>query len=507
MKNITLYTLLLLPILVLSQSKKKPNIINYFASNNQIIGVPMVDLDNEFRFYPDLSFQEAIMGIEVYYFVMNDVFKHHLVKREDGRYWAATLRDFSLGEAIQRVEVIVDCKESNLNFLLNKFGIQITKENNVDRFHYYLLLRRGDEKNLYRLKYYNTLKDARFSAFNEVREEFKKIIKTEDKINEQMGKISTDLSTDINKNLSKIDDFLIKDDLPNLKILKNLSNNKIDEISDSLAIKQVIRGAQDEIKSIENKIDLTKSSQLQTAIKNTPNYKPYQENLAQFYSQIRMYQNDFQNLRIKDTELPSELFKDTGSEVVKNLSGYSDENSRLYSAYVENRLSSMLDMRYKSADTTIIQFNYRNDKQSLQYLQAGDPQEKLGIFRARLVPFPFYRQEVKDDKGNINDDFKWQRGKVIYEIGINFGYAIVKDDHFTPKFFDMNRLGLGIGISADTFSNNPTFLSVSLTYDMNTYTSLSFGANLVDKPGFYMGVGINARAFKDLVKNSGALFK
>ena len=76
-----------------------------------------------------------------------------------------------------------------------------------------------------------------------------------------------------------------------------------------------------------------------------------------------------------------------------------------------------------------------------------------------------------------------------------------------PKFFDMNRLGLALGITADTFSQNPTFLSVALSYDVNTYTSISFGANLIDKPGFYMGIGINARAFKDLVKSSATLFK
>jgi hypothetical protein len=70
----------------------------------------------------------------------------------------------------------------------------------------------------------------------------------------------------------------------------------------------------------------------------------------------------------------------------------------------------------------------------------------------------------------------------------------------------MNRLGLGIGITSDTFSKDPSFLSLALTYDMNTYTSIGFGANLIDKPAFYIGVGINARAFKDLVKNSGTLF-
>ena len=228
--------------------------------------------------------------------------------------------------------------------------------------------------------------------------------------------------------------------------------------------------------------------------------------LIQIESSLDEMIRKFRGSEIAIPDLPKDLFQERESELLKSISN--DPSSRLYSAYVENRLSSMLDMRYKESDPSIIQFNYRNDKQSLQYLQAADPQEQLGIFRARLVPFPFYNQPTTDKNGNpTQTDFQWQRGKVIYEIGINFGYAIVKGDHFTPKFFDMNRMGLGIGISADTFSSKPSFLSVSLTYDMNTYTSISFGANLVDKPGFYIGVGINARAFKDLVKNSGALFK
>ncbi|MBL7865639.1 MAG: hypothetical protein JNK10_12220 [Cyclobacteriaceae bacterium] len=212
------------------------------------------------------------------------------------------------------------------------------------------------------------------------------------------------------------------------------------------------------------------------------------------------YTNRFSTLPTNN--LPTQI-RDPNQELLSNIP--QDPSSRLYYAYVESRIASMLDMKYKQGSKNqIMQFNYRNDKQSLQYLQADDPQEKLGIFRARLVPFPFYATTNAD---GTQSEFKWQQGKVIYEIGINFGYAVVKGDHFVPKFFDMNRLGLGIGISADTFSQNPTFLSVSLTYDMNTYTSISFGANLIDKPSFYMGVGINARAFKDLVKNSATLFK
>jgi hypothetical protein len=173
-----------------------------------------------------------------------------------------------------------------------------------------------------------------------------------------------------------------------------------------------------------------------------------------------------------------------------------------YRAYVENRLSSMLDIRYAPGDTNLIEYVYRNDKQTLRYLQAGDPEERLSIFRIRLVPFPIYAN-TSADMGQR--DVQWQRGRVVLEVNLNFGYAVVKNDNFMPRFFDINRLGLGLAISNTTFTDGD-FLAITLAYDVNTYASISFGATVAQRPGFYMGVGINARAFQDLVKGAAAVF-
>lgn len=506
MKLKVIYFLLFLPLIVAGQHKKAPNIINYFASNNQIVGVPMVDLDNLFRFYPDLSFQQAISGVEVYYFVLNGVYKHHLIKREDGRYWEATIRDFSLGEAIQRVEVIVDCDVDMMNTTLRKFGIETNMADKEDKSHYYLMLRRGDDKNLYKLKYYSNLRNSILQ-----------------KITTEILSIKTSSQKDLNTIYGSFEKT--KDDLSEIKKIKenfylaqtNLHNICLEAVTQITRlsqtekfspadfilfeqVKETVKRDSISIQKIANNFDSKIQASINKLEKNDTTFSQIEE-------QIDALLRKFRGSEIIIPDIPKDLFQDRESELLKSISG--DASSRLYSAYVENRLSSMLDMRYKDADTTIIQFNYRNDKQSLQYLQADDPQEKLGIFRARLVPFAFYRQtETSGAPPALSEtEFIWQRGKIIYEIGINFGYAIVKGDHFTPKFFDMNRLGIGIGITADTFSNDPSFLSVSLTYDINTYSTISFGSTLIDKPGFYVGVGINARAFKDLVKNSATLFK
>ena len=413
----------------------------------------MIDLKNEFRFYPDLNIQQAITGVEVYYFVMNDVYKHHLVKREGGRYWNVSLREFSLGESIQRVEVIVDCSIIELNKSLKTFGIAAGKDDLTP----YLFLRRGDDRALVKLGAFYKLKNAADLGFQQ-------IIKNEDETQSAIAEMKFQVA----KKLS-----LFKK-LSDPTTVKKLSKLELD------SLKQEVNSSLKDSSSIAE-IDRARSVM--------------EQNFSQLQSDLQRIQP--LTLSLNDSQLDKEY------ELIKQAS--SNPENRYYTAYVENRLSSMLDIRLKPEDPSTIQFNYRNDKLSLQYLQADDPQEKLGIFRARLVPFAFYSSKLTDP--DRYSEFVWQRGKVIYEVGINFGYAIVKGDNFTPKFFDMNRLGVALGITADTFTDHPSFLTAALSYDVNTYTSISFGANLIDKPMFYMGIGINARAFKDLVKSSAALFK
>ncbi len=529
------YSLFLSSIVI---AQKETNIINYFASNNQVIGVPVIKEENIFRFYPDLSFQEAIINARVLYYVTNDVYENYLIQREQGRFWECNLRDFELGESIQRVEVIVECDKGKLNKILNLYNINTSKDN----FNNYLLLRRGDDRALLA----KSIMQERKRIFNE----YKNIIIKENKALKEMTKTSIDsLKANINKKLDTVQSTFdsingsissSKDSIATLvkqiRIIKkldkrknlftNFQDNFIFRIKDSIDLKTVLKDSADITRFEE-------SDSTQFAIFNINNLKEFEDVIN---TSIYIPDSTWSSVQAKLKKISKSLSADSTAlaNIVHSLKfyGYDDskvkiipdnvfdfsfvEKSReiaslpvyeptdpqiagLYNAYVENRNSSLLDIRYKKNNKNIIEFAYRNDKRSLQYLQASDPVEKLGIFRVRLVPFAIYGKD-KDD------NVKWQNTSIIYEIALNFGSGVIKDDNFRPVLFDINRLGIGIGISANTFGSGSDFLSISLSYDINTYSTISFGANVKETPGFYMGVGINSRAFKDLVEASAHIF-
>ena len=563
MKSLLYISLLSLSLIGWSQ-REKPNIINYFASSNSIVGVPMVDMDNHFRFYPDVIFQEAIANVELYYFVQNDVYKSVLTQKDEGRYWEAILRDFQLGESIQRVEVVVECTEQELDKILAKYGIPDIEENDKTK---YLLIRRGDDRALSLLGNRLMITQKLYSSVNNINvkiEDLKSAIRRLEIRNENTFKSSIDSLGMLSSKLNELDSqttilegtqgliksfqdslLTIYDDLldstysfnrnvtakmERQKLLTDRLNSLPDSVftfnvdslqtelmkvssadtasSNTLArIVEVLQTHQRHLRSGENiaatifeKIEKhrTYNEELRDLRNIVENYYSSLTKVSQ-YDSIKIVAADFESIGGKLLKDFSSAIDQTISQDQQNVLPPVPQNqdSRLYFAYVENRRSSMLDLKFKEGK---VQYTYRNDKESLQYLQADDPQERLGIFRARLIPFAFY------DEPNVQDDFRWQRGKVIYEIGMNFGYTIVKGDHFKPKFFDMNRMGIAVGITADTFSDNPTFVSAAFSYDINTYSSISFGANLIENPRPYIGIGINARAFRDLVANSSRLF-
>ncbi|MBX7152639.1 hypothetical protein K1X84_13440 [bacterium] len=462
------------------------NFINYYASNNQIVGVPMIDTKNIFRFYPDVAFQGAIRSAKVYYFVSNDVFESYLLKQKDGRYWECPLRPFELGESIQRVEVILDCEKYMLNELLRQHHIEPTD----DDFNNYLLLRRGDDRALFA----------------------KSLLQTEANKIEELKRLNTllgELSTKLKNNINDVD--AITDNIGKASKSMKANEETLNKIDISInGLKPLVSDVMERVKSncdttIKNELDAIekKIGNAETLIMSAvSNEQSSIESINKVISnEIASITKDIDqvihsaNVNYQQTFAELSQTQSTSSSAV----AVQAQVAPLYSAYVENRNSSLLDIRYKDGEKDIIEFTYRNDKNSLKYLQASDPIEKLSIFRARLVPFAVY-----GEKGDRT--IRWKRDRIIYEIALNFGYAVVKDDNFKPVFFDLNRLGVGIGIAADTFGDQPSFLSVSLSYDINTYSTISFGTNIVDKPFFFMGVGINSRAFKDLVKESAKIF-
>ena len=511
-----------------------------------------------------MIFQEAIANVELYYFVQNDVYKSVLTQKDEGRYWEAILRDFQLGESIQRVEVVVECTEQELDKILAKYGIPDIEENDKTK---YLLIRRGDDRALSLLGNRLMITQKLYSSVNNINvkiEDLKSAIRRLEIRNENTFKSSIDslgmLSSKLNELdsqttilegtqgliksfqdslLTIYDDLLDSTNTFNQSVVAKMERHKLltDRLNslpdsvftfnvDSLRTELMRVSSADtaSIETLESIVRLldTHHRRLRsgenvpdTIFKEIKRHRNYNEELRDLRNIVENYYSSLTKVSQYDSiKIVAADFESIGGKLLKDFSSAIDQtisqdqqnvlppvpqnqDSRLYFAYVENRRSSMLDLKFKEGK---VQYTYRNDKESLQYLQADDPQERLGIFRARLIPFAFY------DEPNVQDDFRWQRGKVIYEIGMNFGYTIVKGDHFKPKFFDMNRMGIAVGITADTFSDNPTFVSAAFSYDINTYSSISFGANLIENPRPYIGIGINARAFRDLVANSSRLF-
>jgi hypothetical protein len=143
---------------------------------------------------------------------------------------------------------------------------------------------------------------------------------------------------------------------------------------------------------------------------------------------------------------------------------------------------------------------YRNYKTSLRRLPALDPAERLGIFRARFVPFAILGKRLVSA---FDPD-----AKAIFEVGLAFGDAIVAGDDFVVPEFSLRRLGVAFVISNELFTENASIRALALTYDFNSYGSIGVGANFPqNKRESYVSFGINKKAFEDLVGELQNLFE
>jgi hypothetical protein len=151
---------------------------------------------------------------------------------------------------------------------------------------------------------------------------------------------------------------------------------------------------------------------------------------------------------------------------------------------------------------------YRNYKPSLRGLVALDPAEKLGIFRARFIPFA-----VMGDRSNFPGD---KGAHAVFEVGVNFGDATFSGDDFLKPELSLKRLGVAFAISEQLFNGED--LALAATYDLNSYASVGLGANFHDRidstgaslgrePGWYFSLGINKKAFEDLLGRLNTLFQ
>ncbi len=416
------------------------NVINFFANNNRLVGSPVVDDDNYFRFYPDEAMAEYVKTAVVRYFVRNSVNPIALTKRQDGLYWEGLLNKFLIGHSIQRVEVVVTYERSDLNQRLAQYSI----DTNCADLRTYFALCKNDQALLALLQ----AMPCHDSSPGE--------------------KVTADSSTTAGSGRESAGSA------SNMaRVFVDISYDSTDGNATNQCSNKCSRPCRCDAAAQSGK----------------PNVSVLVEN-PQSQSSAQLEPGAGGGVKRVEVERDM-LMRNAAIQMAA-----SDKNQM---AYLDNRRGSLLDIRYSDTSHAMIELVYRNDKRSLRYLQAEDPKEKVGQFRVRFVPISIFAPA-----DTVAGDLEGHTDKLIFEFVLSMGYNVVRDDSFFPDAFDFNRLGVGFAMTMNSFDANAEFLALALTYDVNNYSSLSVGYNIrnVDKP-LYIGLGINQRVLEELWEHVG----
>ena len=151
---------------------------------------------------------------------------------------------------------------------------------------------------------------------------------------------------------------------------------------------------------------------------------------------------------------------------------------------------------------------YRNYNIGLRQNPALDPAEKLGIFRARYVPFAVIGGNLV--AATSTDENR----RAVFEIGLGFGDVTIASDRLFKPALSARRLGVVFAISEELFSDSATVRALALTYEFNAYGSIAVGANFPvkvsegrSKVESYFSFGVNKKAFEALMTQIQRLFQ
>ena len=148
---------------------------------------------------------------------------------------------------------------------------------------------------------------------------------------------------------------------------------------------------------------------------------------------------------------------------------------------------------------------YRNYKTSLRFMPALDPAERMGIFRARYVPFPIVGT-YDSPRMNLKKPLSTS-SPTVFEIGLAFGDAIVPGDDFVMPEFSWRRLGVAFAVTERLFNDDAEIIGVVMTYDFNSYGSIGLGGNFAyNQTHGYTSLGINKKAFEAVLGGLAKLF-
>jgi hypothetical protein len=188
------------------------------------------------------------------------------------------------------------------------------------------------------------------------------------------------------------------------------------------------------------------------------------------------------------------------NELLKNLTGKFTDTT--YSGQSVRPSDIIIDSTFQNA-----RILYRNYKHNLRKMQALDPQERMGIFRVRYVPFPITATQLKNDGKLYLVPFSSDGALTVFEIGLAFGDALIPSDDFISPQFSFQRLGVAMALTQKLFTKDADIKALALTYDFNSYGSIGLGGNFahdIIRP--YFSFGINKKAFEALLKGLVNLF-
>ncbi len=325
MKTFALLGFLLIGIEFMRGGESGANVISYYAVGNSLDGQLLIDRPNVLRFFPVFAMRDSVEIVTVTVYYGSTLYSRSAEKMDRGRYWQVILPVFTLGEAIQRLEVAVHFKLSTsykYRFMLLDENLALTNE--IINSTIELRRRHDDRQQLVEEKVFQ--------------------------INETLN--SSYKLTDSQSRSVRME---LKD------------TQSVNSLLHSYGITETDR--QDEVV----KLVTEKTRLLVQRIDNSKAFKDSMKQILPSGVTLDSVQREQQRLRTYQQTLVEELVKEV--EV-----GLTDT---MYSGPSVRKSDIIVD--FDSGTATIL---YRNYKQQLRFMPALDPAERMGIFRVRYVPFP-----------------------------------------------------------------------------------------------------------------------
>lgn len=461
------------------------NVLNYYAVGNTLDGQPMVEMMNELRFYPVYAMREYIDTVNIQITVGSHEYPRPMRRHGIGEYWQCTLPPFKLGDAIQRIEVEIR----------SRFDKQTADINN--RIKEEMVLREDGK----RLQLNSGGNTARNTNINNWLSQLTILKHDSARIqNENILACSTYLEQENNAAVFMHEQGVNEQHIRALVVASRYGRVSADYLDPIVYTRSPIA------QSVLDCVNILHGRYEQ--------WRERYENNTRALNRIVADMKDVATI-VSEHEMKG---NETQIEVLLSLKKYRDSTRQDLMRQMQSMLT---DPAYSGPsvqksdiviydDLSRFRILYRNNKSALRYMPALDPVERMGIFRARYVPFPIYG---KPGSGTCKDLRLALRGPssdnpTVFEFGLTFGETIVPGDDFVMPEFSLRRFGVAIALTQQVFSSKADLIGLALTYDVNTYCSLGVGGNFAKGEVHpYASIGINKRAFENLLGELSSVFR